>query len=227
MQLKILSWNIWCDGHMNEITEFLAAANADIICLQEVLPNDKMRDVLGFLGSLGYRYAYADAVKQDDGWSMGNAIFTKYEIAKSAAYILSKKESRNAMSADVVVNGTTLHIFSVHLFHTHQKPSEIQVAQAETLIKAIPPDHSIVMGDFNATPDSIAIQKMRAVMTDTDPIDTPTWSMYPAGCSVCQPQKLDTRLDYIFTTKDMRVESFAVGQSKGSDHLPISAVVEI
>ena len=227
MRLKILSWNIWCDGYMDEIAAFLDAADADIICLQEVLSNDKTRDVLKHLGAKGYRYAFADAMKHDDGWSMGNAVFSKYEIANSAAYILSEKESRNAVRADIVVNGTTLRIFSVHLFHTHQKPSDIQVVQAETLLKSVPPDHSIVMGDFNATPESVAVQKMRATMTDADPTDAPTWSMYPAGCDVCKPQKLDTRLDYIFTTKDIRAGSFTIGQSKGSDHLPISATIEI
>lgn len=227
MKVKVLSWNIWCDGYMDQISALLDTANADIICLQEVLPNDKSRDVLAHLAAQGYHYAYADAMKHDDGWSMGNAVFSKYEITNSAAYILSEKESRNAVRADIVINGKTLHVFSVHLFHTHQKPSEVQVVQAETLLKNVPPDHSIVMGDFNATPESVAIQKMCAAMTDADPTDAPTWSMYPAGCDVCKPQKLDTRLDYIFTTKDIKIGSFAVGRSKGSDHLPISAVIEI
>jgi endonuclease/exonuclease/phosphatase family metal-dependent hydrolase len=227
MKLKVLSWNIWCDGYMDEISTFLDAANADIICLQEVLPNDKTRDVLGYMKERGYHYAYADAIKHDDGWSMGNAIFTKHEITRSATYILSEKESRNAVSADIIINGQALHVFSVHLFHTHQKPSDIQVAQADTLMKAIPVERTIVRGDFNATPDSEAIQKMRRVLTDTDPSDAPTWSMYAAGCPECKPEKVDTRLDYIFTTKDIKAEAFVVGQSKGSDHLPILVTIDI
>ena len=64
-------------------------------------------------------------------------------------------------------------------------------------------------------------------MTDADPADTPTWCLYPEGCPVCKLQKVDTRLDYIFTTNDVAVRSFAVGDAKGSDHLPISVIVEL
>jgi endonuclease/exonuclease/phosphatase family metal-dependent hydrolase len=227
MKLKLLSWNIWCDGYMDELSAFLGKSDADIICLQEVLPHDDTRDILGFMKGHGYHYVYADAMRHDDGWSMGNAIFTKHEIVRSATYILSEKESRNAVSADVMVDGTLVHIFSIHLLHPHQQPSAIQDAQAEALIKAMPSDRTLVMGDFNATPESNAIQKMRAVVSDADPTNAPTWSMYPAGCSVCQPQNLDIRLDYIFATKDVKIMSFTVGQSKGSDHLPILATIEL
>lgn len=37
MQLKILSWNIWCDGNFKKVSSFLAACDADIIGLQEVV----------------------------------------------------------------------------------------------------------------------------------------------------------------------------------------------
>ena len=83
------------------------------------------------------------------------------------------------------------------------------------------------MGDFNATPESETIRKMSEVLVDTDPTSAPTWSVYPAGCLVCNPQAIDTRLDYIFTTPDIKTSSFKVEQSKGSDHLPISVIAEI
>lgn len=82
-------------------------------------------------------------------------------------------------------------------------------------------------GDFNAISESKTIKIMKKKLVDSDPSSKPTWSMYPEGCIVCNPQKVDIRLDYIFVSKDISVKSFRVGKSKGSDHLPISAVIEI
>ena len=64
-------------------------------------------------------------------------------------------------------------------------------------------------------------------MLDTDLNNQPTWSMYPEGCSICNPQKVDVRLDYIFTTKDIKTLFYHVENSKGSDHLPIAAGIEL
>jgi len=51
--------------------------------------------------------------------------------------------------------------------------------------------------------------------------------MYPEGCEVCKPQKLDACLDYIFVSPDLEFESAKVEMSKGSDHLPISVSVRV
>ncbi len=230
MQLKILSWNIWIDGHFDQIVDFLKTSDADIIGLQEVQTDDPKRDVIKYLEGLGYKYVFAPVTKEWGGkvWKDGPAIFSRYNIIESKTHTLSEVNSRAAIQADIQVgNNKALHVFSTHLLHTHQKPDELQVMQVDSLIKVLPGDNTIVMGDFNAAPDSIAIQKMRGIMMDADPASSPTWSVYPEGCSKCIPQAINTRLDYIFTSKDIKTSSFKVENSKGSDHLPISVIVEI
>ncbi len=227
--MKALSWNIWIDGHLDQWKDFLAAADADIIGLQEVKDDDPERDVIGFLTGLGYNHVFARTEQfwGDKRYRHGPAIFSKFPIVHSEKYLIDEKDQRAAACADVDVNGTIVHVFSTHLKHTHQKPSEEQEAQVARLMKKLPAERVIVMGDFNATPDSAAIKAMKGVLLDTDLASTPTWSMYPEGCMVCNPQAIDTRLDYIFVSNDLKAHSFEVGQSKGSDHLPISVVVEI
>ena len=83
------------------------------------------------------------------------------------------------------------------------------------------------MGDFNATSDSKTILKVKESFIDVDSNNEPTWSVYPEGCVTCNPQKIDIRLDYIFTTKDIKTHSYRVEDSKGSDHLPISVMAEL
>ena len=159
--------------------------------------------------------------------SDGPAVFSKYPIRAKETHLLSEENARAAVRADIEIEGKIIHVFSTHLIHTHQKDSPLQEAQVEKLISLVPKENSIVMGDFNATPHSTAIQKMKKVFTDTDSASKPTWSVYPEGCSTCKPQAIDTRLDYIFTTPDIATDSFKVENSDASDHLPVSVFVEI
>lgn len=229
MSLKILCWNIWIDGYFDQISDFLNKSNADIIGLQEVKDDDPKLDVISYLSKLGYHHAFAPIEKRwgEDIYRDGPAIFSKYDILKTKTYVLSKIDSRVGLRADIQVKDKILHVFSTHIVHTHQKESIIQTEQVSNLIKALPNNLTIVMGDFNATPNSQTIKKMKEFLVDSDPSSAPTWSVYPEGCETCNPQEINTRLDYIFTSKDIAVKSFEVGNSKGSDHLPITALVEI
>lgn len=229
MQLKVVSWNIWTDGNFTEVLDFLKSANADVISLQEVVSDDPERDVIGFLSNLGYQNVFAP-VEKDWGERIikdGPAVFTKHKILKSETFILSKTESRAVVKAEIQIGTETLNVFSTHLVHTHQEHSDVQDEQATNLIKLIPREDTILMGDFNAQPTSTAIKIIKQVLIDSDPDSKPTWSVYPEGCIRCNLQAIETKLDYIFTTKDINTIGFKVENSKASDHLPISVVIEI
>lgn len=229
MKVSILSWNIWVDGYFEEIARFIKGSKADIICLQEVKDNDPERDVIGYLENLGYSYAFASTLQTWDGekYKHGPVVFSKYAIRNSRVYMLSEKNTRVAVRADIKIGSKILHVFNTHLIHTHQKPSKIQEEQTRNLIELLPNKGTILAGDFNATPESESIRLLKGVLVDSDKTSSPTWSVYKAGCELCNLDKITTRLDYIFTTKDIKSSSFEVGQSRGSDHLPISAIVEI
>ena len=230
MQLKILSWNIWMAGDFNFrlITQFLRSSNADIIGLQEVIPECKGQDVVGFLTGLDYHHVFSTTLElRTDGVRQANAIFSKYPIQASKTHVLSEEERRVAVEADIPVGNTVLSVFSVHTLHTHQKESELLTRQVDRLIQVLPKEKAIVLGDFNATPEMTPIKRIRKVLVDTAPFSQPTWSLSEEGCSVCKPKALDTRLDYIFVSKDIAWSSFKVEDAKGSDHLPISVIVKI
>lgn len=229
MQLKILSWNIWYDGNFDEIIKFLASFDADILGLQELVPDDPTRDTIGFLKKLGYYHVFAPVKTiKKDGRTMSNAVFSKYPIVSNEIYMLSEVDSRNALRVDIKIREIILHVFSTHLLHTHQQLSKTQKIQVENLIKVLPKEKAVVMGDFNASPESLVIQKMRAHLKDSELRPVPTLNASFFDCPVCNPQEIkETRLDYIFTTKDIKTSSFKVHKAMGSDHLPISVVIEI
>lgn len=233
MNVRILSWNIWFGTYLDKVTGFLKNFGADIIGLQEVTqtPDGQNNLAVGLAAKLRYSFVYAtgmDLRPYGKELVMGNAILSKYPIISNKTYILSKKDSRVAIEADLDINGKTLHVFNTHLLHTHQQPSKIQEEQVNTLVSVLPKDNTLVMGDFNATPDSAAIQIMRRAVKQADgDSTTPSWSMYSEGCNVCAPKDVSTRLDYIFATNDIRVKQFNTEHSDGSDHLPISLDIEI
>lgn len=232
MKLKILSWNIWGGRYLSEIIKFLDKADADIIGLQEVVQdlNGENNTAQIIAEKLGYKWVFylkGHAYFYGSPREWGNAILSKYDIVSHESYNLFEGEdNRIAVEAEIQVKNKTLHVFSTHLIHTHQKPSQVQEMQAKNLIKVLPKENTILMGDFNATPKSVAMQKIKKVMIDSDPASKSTWSVYPEGCIKCNPQKIDTRLDYIFITKDIKTHFFKVENSKGSDHLPISVIAE-
>ncbi len=230
MQAKILSWNIWVDNHFDQVKGFLLKSNADIIGLQEVREGDPSRDTVNFLEKLGFNYIFSPIIKNWDGevWNFGPAIFTKHQIISTNTFILTENEdNRTLVQADIKIGDRLVHIFCTHLTHTHQQDSDIQLQQVKDLLVHIPDEKSVLMGDFNAVPDSKTIMKVKVVLIDADVNNEPTWSVYPKGCPTCNPQKIDIKLDYIFTTKDIKTNSYKVESAKGSDHLPISVVVEL
>ncbi|MCR4329252.1 MAG: endonuclease/exonuclease/phosphatase family protein [Candidatus Roizmanbacteria bacterium] len=231
MKLKILSWNIWLNGNLNTISTFLEHSNADIIGLQEVIVANKTIELAKhFTEHLGYKHVFARSFDNEiDGVQVkvGNAIFSKFPIVDSKIHHLSNEINRVALQADIKINSSIIHVFNTHLIHTHQNPSELQNLQATHLAKVLPLKKTILMGDFNALPNSNPINIVSRVLENTDKNMLPTWSIYPKGCRVCSPQGVLYKLDNIFTSSDIKSSDFMVEKSKASDHLPISATIEI
>ena len=228
MELKILSWNIWVDCHFEDFKTFITDADADIIGLQEVKYNDPERDVITFMTGLGYKHIFApEQTWKAPGFRFGPAIFSKSEIESSQVHILSEENKRVAVQADIRVNDEIFHIFNTHIMHTHQQQSDVQDSQVEKLLSLLPEKRTLVMGDFNATPESGVIKRMCEALNNTDPSNTPTWTTDPKGCSKCDVRGVTVRLDYIFASRDLTTHSPAVGKSDASDHLPISVTVKI
>ena len=227
MQVKILSWNIWLDGDLEAVIAFVRNSEADIIGMQEVIP-EREPNILDAMTALGYQHSFAKVTElHKDGKEMGNAIFSRFPIVESKTHTLSDEERRLAEEATIDVEGIQLHVFNTHLLHTHQKQSGVQDSQVKTLVGLLPTENTIVMGDFNAIPQSSVIQKMEGLLVNTDPSHAPTWSTDPAGCSGCDVHGVTVRLDYIFASRDLATRSPLVYDSKASDHLPVSCIIEL
>ncbi len=239
MKLKLISWNIWGGTHLDEVVRFLKSADADIIALQEVVEIETGNTAEIIAKELGYECThgiqmhlprkflpkYAD---EEGTVKFGTAILSKYPIVKGEPVDLSPEASRIATKANILVGEKIFHVVSLHLKHSHyQQPLAIQDVQVKNLLSMLSAENTIVMGDFNAVPESSVIQKMSESLVQTDMTNTPTWPLYVEGCSCADGSEPKFKIDYIFTTKDMQTISSETGITKASDHAPISATVEI
>src|SRR5262245_13801460 len=134
MQLKILSWNIWLAGDLEEVARFVEKEKPDVIGIQEVMPG-RSPNILDAMTALGYESYYSSVPEiRVDGKEMGNAIFSKFPILEKQTHELSEERRRIAEVVAVDVHGTRLTIACTHLIHTHQTESELQLSQIEKLL---------------------------------------------------------------------------------------------
>lgn len=231
MDIKLLSWNIWGGIFLPNITEFLRSADADIIALQEVEESDELVNTAHFLSqALHYEYVYTRSMEytfRGKTSFRGNAILSRFHIAGSRSHKLSSDHARTAVFADIAVHDTMIHTASVHIIHSEEQPSVVQEEQVKTLLDVAPKKNAIVMGDFNSLPESRTVALMQDGFRNSDPQSLPTWCLYPDGPEEPKSERVTTKLDYIFTSKDIQSHGFSVGSSDGSDHLPISANLRI
>jgi len=227
---------------MESVLALLKNAEADIIALQEVIKDGtEGNTALTIAHTLGYEppiynlsmkvsSKFTGPIREKEETVMfGNAILSRHKIIKSDIHQLTR---RTAVQADIQIGNSVLHAFSIHLRHCHVRNAtpESQILQKEqinNLLKVLPSEKTIVMGDFNGVPGTYAVEKIKDVLEDAEKdITTPTWGVYSDGCDICLPSSVQYKFDYIFTTKDLKPRSFEAINSKASDHLPITAIIE-
>lgn len=245
MKIKILSWNIWHGKHLDKIIQFLRSADADILGIQEVAEKNeegKTSNTASIIAKkLGYESIYSKATTLTNfnpQYDLGNAILTKFPIQTSYFQLLSgedlykstpQTEPRVAVIAEIKTGSKTLKVITTHLAYSARFiPHPMRDLQVKNLIKLIRGPNTILMGDFNSLPKSQVIKQISKHLVNTDPNPKdPTWTIYPFDFPDFKETELRHRLDYIFVSHDVKVLNFKVGKTDGSDHLPISAEIEI
>ena len=170
---------------------------------------------------------------------------------------------RSALEGVIAVNGKSIRIYSVHLTHLS---SMVRLQQVERLLEidrnavmeggpisgdqsktvfsnqsntSSLPRESILMGDFNFTPDATEYTRMVGPMSDyggrvTNPegfVDA--WrkagNLEMSGVTA-ERRGQDVRMDYVFVCTQLadRIKSAKIhSQADGSDHKPVSVVLDI
>ncbi|MBR4387692.1 MAG: endonuclease/exonuclease/phosphatase family protein [Prevotella sp.] len=249
--IKVLSFNVflWAgweykkQGH-NPIVDYLAASDADIICLQEASPHEYDARLID--EALNPLYPYRDSIMyRHDGDCL--AIYSRFPILDSERISYSSRGNQS-MASRLLIDGDTVLVVNNHLetvgFSMHEKKlfnqmvegkkpkvkkkhflSKLKKAQAKRAPQADAVaryiaekggDHIIVCGDFNDSPLSYVHHTIGRGLRDC---------FAEAGTGLgftFQRYGMYVRIDNIFCSKSYEPYSCEVDRSiTDSDHYPI------
>ena len=235
--IKVVTLNV-LGGSANDakITAWLEETDADFVLLQEL--TDDFAETLFSEVSDRYPHQYHEA--REDWWLTG--LLSKHEILEASDLDNSKRRQRFVVNVD----GVEIALYNVHLsMPVRPEPRFINTpsswlnlalrydeaarnAQIDTLLAALKeePLPYIVGGDFNLSQHSIKYSSLAVVMTDSfRETETGLGPTYPASASIIPPL---IRIDYIWHNRDsFQAIATEIGPDLGSDHLPVTATIEI
>jgi len=234
MPLSVLSLNLWNDAgpwpqRAARVREWIDRLAPDVIGFQEALRTPQRDQVAELLGERGYQIAYAPATRfwrersDYQHGDFGNAIASRFPITDSEAIALPDAgdgEKRCALSATLDSPFGALSFTCTHL-HWKFRHGEVRERQVQAVCDLVlrrrprggfPP---ILVGDFNAEPDSAEIRYVTGLQSlggrsvaFLDAWRTVgsgpgiTWSnRNPYAAANLEP---DRRIDYVFTGFPMR-----------------------
>ena len=230
MSISVLTLNLWHDSgpweaRQQRIREWLDQLDPDLIGFQEALHSESMDQVATLVEGRGYQVDYVHASpfwrQEQPALSFGNAIASRWPIRERHELKLPDRgdgETRAALTVILEAPVGDIAFTTTHLnWKLHQSDTRCQ--QVDALAAHVlahrpkggfPP---VVVGDFNAEPDSDEIRFMcgahaiggrsvyfnDALRVAGDPSQGPghTWcNRNPYARTAFEPDK---RIDYIFT----------------------------
>jgi len=227
MRLGVATYNIKNGMGMNgevslaAIASAITSTRADLVGLQEVdflRPRSRFSIQSRKLGQmLSMESVFGPTIKCFGLPRFGNAVLSKFPIIECVNYQLpSRWEQRCLLKVKVKIEAATIAFCCVHfglnqLERLKQAGKVVQYISAENL-------PLILVGDFNAGPESDEIKKIKTLFHPVDPEGLqPT---FPAN-------KPEHQIDYIFYSAHWKLIKTFVLDSQASDHLPLGAEFEL
>ena len=227
--LKILSYNLHNGFNARDKLDLEALARqietsgADVVGLQEVSRGwlvSGRTDMLDWLADrLGMSYYFGPTV----GPFWGNAVLSRYPILSAANIDLPSEGlpiERGFISAIIAVGGQNFQVIDVHLHHVGSD-SAIRADQVAALLDYYRfTGHTVIMGDFNAEPDSPEIGLMLG-----SGLQDALASIEPPPAYTFHSEVPFQRIDYIWVSPDLTFSDAALLTGTASDHFGVTVVI--
>jgi endonuclease/exonuclease/phosphatase family metal-dependent hydrolase len=226
--LRVLSYNIHhgegVDGklELTRLGAIIASSGADLVALQEVdqkATRTKGIDQAAELAALtGLHHAYGKAMDFQGG-AYGQALLSRWPLENFTVHPLpnpAKVEPRIAISATVRPPGLPpVRFIGTHLDATRDETARVQQTAKLNELFATDDTLTILVGDFNARPDTNPMKPLLAVWADAS-IGNPQPTI---------PAKNPTsRIDYVLLRPAgvwRVVSSTVLPEAVASDHRPL------
>ncbi len=221
LAVKVMTYNIQGHAaagrpdHLPKIAEVIAAAEPDVVGLQEVHCRTRASviDQAEHLAALtGLRLSFGRSCAIDGG-DYGNAVLSRHEIVSSRLFPLpGSGEPRSMLQSDISINGSPFTFFVTHLAAWGRLLRLARIRQINELADVVARGSfpHILCGDFNVPPGA---EEMRVLLSR-------------GHLRVCGEQNEATfpmtrqRLDYIMCDPRWEYVSSEVIRRGPSDHWP-------
>ncbi|MDX3457941.1 endonuclease/exonuclease/phosphatase family protein [Streptomyces sp. ME02-8801-2C] len=222
---RVMTWNICnpCDVSDVDRAADIAEAAPQVIGMQEACVRDveRIREYLETLHGLVYHVEYGSVLQNWNRcggvpWNpggFGQAILSAAPMTDRVRveYPDGGSEDRGYLAVTTTVDGRTVRVFNTHLAQRRQE--DVRTGQVKVLAAEVARyDRAIVLGDFNAVPDSPELAPMWALATDTDSRCRPSLS---GNCEATTDW--NSKFDYVFL-RGVAPISHRVQPSPNSDH---------
>lgn len=203
---RVMTWNICnpCETSNVDRAAEIATYAPQVIGLQEACVRDveRIRRYLESLYGLVYHVEYGTVLRNwgrcgGAPWSpggFGQAVLSAAPMTDrvNVEYPDGGSEDRGYMAVTTVVGGRPVRVFNTHLAQRRQEA--VRAAQTGVLAADVARhDRAIVLGDFNAVPDSPELTRIWALAADTDP------QCHPSPVGTCKPTTdWHSKFDYVF-----------------------------
>ena len=177
MSIKVLTLNLWHDAgpweaRQARIRDWIDRLDPDLIGFQEALRGESTDQVAKLLEGRGYHLDYVRASpfwREQDSLSFGNAVASRWPIVQRDELKLPDRgdgETRAALSVRIDAPVGALSFTTTHLnWKLHQSDTRCrQVASLAEQVLGLRPREGfppILVGDFNAEPDSDEMRFLR------------------------------------------------------------------
>ena len=190
----------------------------DIVGLQEVGRGWVISGAVDTMAWLSLRLDMPAYYGSNLGDLWGNAVLTRLPVfgASNTHFNSEGRVPRGFQRISIQTSGAPITILHTHLDHEDDGDTVRNAQVVRMLEDWGEAPRSILLGDLNSEPGSVAIRTLaNAGFVDASP-DGPL--TYPAD----EPEE---RIDYIFVTPDLTVREAETRQSLASDHFPVWASV--
>lgn len=230
--MRIMSYNLQSGKRLDGVLDIdgqaavIAALKPDICALNEVR-----------MGTIDVNGAYmanciSDKLKMHsffgksldiNGGMYGNALLSRYPILAARCVDVPDTpieecerddcEHRVAVECILDTPAGKLRAIACHFGRNHKEAEKA----CDTVLRLAKDDMpTVLMGDFNIQPDDALVARLRERLNDTA-ADTP----------LTQPSDMpEIKIDYIFTSRDIRSLPMKAYDTTASDHLPVYTDIE-
>lgn len=221
--MNFLTRKIDYDAFAEEIRRY----NPDIVGLNEIRDKGELEEYQAqakiLAEKLGYYYYFAKAIDVCGANPYGNAILSRFPIISAVTILVPDPtvrvykgyETRCLLKARLDVCGG----LDVCVMHFGLNPDEQENA-VDVALANISDEKCILMGDFNVAPENELLLPIRERMYDTAALFKDDLLSFPSD-------KPRIKLDYIFTSHDIKVLAADIPADVVSDHRPYVVMIDI